>query len=219
MRDDASIDSISRSRSAPTLVTDRANQRSSMTKLVVVGTVLGLAWGASLRAWMALLALKFGDHPQFTWQGTFGAVLVPVALMGAVLGSAVYVAETSGTRWWRWTILVPLLLILFPAIVVDDFIATLTTSGLGGGAIGVALIGLVGGYAFSGFGARWIRWVCGLLAALMILATVYGIYFSDPVAVDKFSASDAFSVLSFLLLMALLIAGVSLPGRSRHISS
>jgi hypothetical protein len=33
---------------------------------MVVGACLGLAWGFALRAWMVVLALKFGEQPQFT---------------------------------------------------------------------------------------------------------------------------------------------------------
>jgi hypothetical protein len=148
----------------------------AITRRVAIGSFLGLAWGASLRAWMALLALKFGERPQFTGEGTFGAILLPTALVGAMLGGAAYVAETSGSKRWRWATLLPLLLVLGPAIVTDDFLSILVTTGMGGGAIGVALIGMLGGYAFSGYGVQWTRWVSGLLSLFFILGSVYGFY-------------------------------------------
>ena len=85
-----------------------------MMRRVVAGAFLGLAWGAALRAWMTLLALEFGDRPQYTWLGTFGAILLPTALMGAVLGWAAYATETSAEtlagKRWRWAISSPLVI-------------------------------------------------------------------------------------------------------------
>lgn len=174
---------------------------------IAVGTFLGLVWGAALRAWMVVLALQGGEQPHFTWLGTFGGILLPAALMGAVLGGAGH-AETSA--YSRWTILSPLLLVVGPLVFTKNFIPTLLTTGLGSGAIGVALIGVLGGYALSNFGAQWTRWLCGLFVLLLLAAaTVYGIY----VATVKGSSSEAFSVLLFVLLMVLLIAGVSAPYR------
>jgi hypothetical protein len=194
----------------------------AITRRVAIGSFLGLAWGASLRAWMALLALKFGERPQFTGEGTFGAILLPTALVGAMLGGAAYVAETSGSKRWRWATLLPLLLVLGPAIVTDDFLSILVTTGMGGGAIGVALIGMLGGYAFSGYGVQWTRWVSGLLSLFFILGSVYGFYIAAGSATVIPGFSEVFGALLFVLLMALLIAGVSAPSRygsSQHNSS
>jgi hypothetical protein len=185
----------------------------AITKIVAIGAFLGIAWGAALRAWMVLLALKFGESPNFTWAGTFGAILLPTALVGAMLGWASFVAESSDRKWWRWTILMPLLLVIGPVIVTNNFITILFTTGMGGGAIGVALIGILGGYAFSGFGARWTRWVSGVLSLFFILGSVYGLlYFADGSATTP-RAAEFFVALLFVLLMSLLIAGVSAPAR------
>ena len=46
--------------------------------------------------------------------------------------------------------------------------ATMFQGGIGGGAIGVPLYGMAGGYALSGRGPRWARISCGLLFATMI---------------------------------------------------
>jgi len=198
-----------------------ANESSLVAKLVIhpqaiakriaIGTFLGLAWSASLRAWMALLALEFGERPKFTWEGTFGAILLPAALMGALLGGATYFAQASHSTRWRWAVLSPLLLVLGPVIFLRDFIPALVTTGLGGGAIGVALIGLLGGYAFSGFGVRWTRWASGLFPILFfIIAPLYAFY---SVVNGTLNVGEFFSGVLFVLLMALLIAGVSAPAR------
>jgi hypothetical protein len=180
--------------------------RDAITGRVLVGSFLGLAWGASLRAWMALLAINLGGSPRFTWEGTFGAILLPAALMGALLGWAADAAAAShGTRW-RWAVLSPLLLVVGPAIATPDFFRILFTFGFGGGAIAVALIGVVGGFAFSGFSARWIRAVCGLIVFLMTAAVGY-------LGASSGESGDAFRALLFVLLMGLLVAGVSAPAR------
>jgi hypothetical protein len=188
-------------------------RRQALTKRVVVGTFLGLVWGASLRAWMVLLALEFGDRSRFTFAGTFGAILFPTALMGALLGAATGAAETSERKQWRWAILSPLLLIPGPIIVTENFFKTLITTGMGGGSIGVALIGLSGGYAFSGFGARWTRWASGFSALFLTIASVFPVYFANQSAAPTTSTSKVFGMLLFVLLMVVLIGGVSTPSR------
>ena len=190
-----------------------ATHRNAIARRVVVGGFLGLAWGASLRAWMVLLALEFGDRPQFTWAGTFGAILLPTALVGALLGAAAYTAETSDRKQWRWATLSPLLLVVGPVIVTENFFITLITTGLGGGAIGVALIGVFGGYALSEFGARWTRWVSGFITLSLTIASVFPVYFADRVPAATLCAGKVFGALLFVLLMVLLVVGVSAPSR------
>jgi hypothetical protein len=216
MRQEMLTSPIPQTVNATTLVADQSISRKAILGRVAAGAILGLAWGAALRAWMALLALKFGERPQVTWQGTFGAILLPAALMGAILGGAAYAVETSGRKRWRWALLSPLLLILGPAMATDNFISILVTTGMGGGAIGVALVGILGGFALAGFGALWLRWVSGLLALILVLASVGGSIFTTSQATTGTpNASDAFVGLLFFLLMALLTAGISAPFRHR----
>jgi hypothetical protein len=188
---------------------------SPATKHVIVGALLGLAWGSSLRAWMALLALQLGDNPKVTWQGTFGGVLLPAMVVGALDGRAVYAAKTSERKRWRWEILSPFLLILGPAIVQDHFFSILIKTGMGGGAIGVALIGMLGGYALSDFGPRWTRRVAALFALLFLNASIVPAYFSGPSSARQSGAIEVFSILLFILLMAQLVAGISAPSRAQ----
>jgi hypothetical protein len=190
-----------------------ARDRTVLLKRVLVGSALGVAWGASLRGWMAWLAVELGDPPRFTWFGTFGGILLPIAVVGALLGAASYDAERSVRTRWRWAILSPLLLPVAAAAVTENFFAMLITTGMGGGAIGVALIGILGGYALSGFGASWLRWISGALTALFAVATVYPFFASGSASGAIPSASKAYGALLFVLLMALLVVGVSAPAR------
>jgi hypothetical protein len=191
--------------SAMSLFTDRR----LLVRRVLLGAFLGFAWGASLRAWMTVLAIQSGGRPHFTWSGTFGAILLPAALMGAVLGGAAYATEAAGSRQWRWAILSPLLLVVGPLLFQKDFINTLMTTGEGGGAIFVTLIGVLGGYAFSGFGARWMRRGFWLLTLFAIIAAVY---FSSQAA-NPPDVDGIFVMLLFVVLLALLVIGVSVPSR------
>jgi peptidoglycan/LPS O-acetylase OafA/YrhL len=186
---------------------------STATKHVVVGALIGLAWGSSLRAWMALLAFQLGDLPKVTWQGTIAGILLPAMAVGALDGHAVYAAKTSEQKRWRWVILSPSLLILGPAIVQDHFISNLLKTGMGGGAIGVALVGMLGGYALSGFGPRWTRRVAALLALLFLIASIAPVYFADPSSDRPPGANEVFIIFVFVLLMAQLVAGIGAPSR------
>lgn len=181
-----------------------------LVQALAKGAFLGLAWGASLRAWMVVLALEFGDYPRFTWDGTFAFVLIPAAIMGAVLNGA-RVSIKQGDRRWRWAVLAPLLLVVAPLLFMKDFIPVLLETGMGGGALGVALIGLFGGYGLSGGGANWRKIVAKLLAILITGATVYGVFFASQSQLELPTARQAFGALYFILLMALLIIATALP--------
>ena len=185
------------------------------TRRAAMGAFLGLAWGASLRAWMSLLALQLGDRPAITWLGTFAGILLPATLVGVLIGRAIHVAETSNRERWRWVLLAPLLLVLGPAIVNPGFVSTLLATGMGGGAIGVALVAMLGGYGFSGFGPRWTRGSCAILALLFGLASIVPSYLAGRAPAVPLSASEVFGVLLFILLMVVFVAGISAPSRVR----
>ena len=76
-----------------------APTRSSLTlgriRLIVLGAVIGLAWAASLRGFMMVLA---GPDSTFTFTGTFGIVIPTGIIVGALLGWAEYQRRT-GTQY------------------------------------------------------------------------------------------------------------------------
>lgn len=132
--------------------------------LVLAGGLCGLAWAAGLRGLMAQIA----DVSSVSWSGTFGYILLPGLVIGMLLGWAEHLRRAGGRRGWRWLALSPLLFaaILFsegplgPLGILED--------GIGGGALGVPLYAMVGGYALSGRGPRWGRVLCGALALTAI---------------------------------------------------
>lgn len=187
-----------------------SNDRLQLVQALSMGAFLGLAWGASLRSWMVVLALEFGDYPRFTWDGTFAFVLIPAAIMGAVLSGARVLIKRGDTRC-RWAAIAPLLLVVAPVLFMQDFMPTLLSTGMGGGAIGVALIGLFGGYGFSRGDTNWRKIVAKLLAILITGATVYGVFFASQSQLELPTTRQAFGALYFILLMVLLIVAAAIP--------
>jgi len=133
---------------------------------VLVGAVCGLAWAAALRAYMAELN---GLVSEVDGVGTFVGVLLPGVLVGAGLGAAAVQPRTARTRL-RWLAACPLLFAIVP-LAFPGALVTLLTTGLGGGAVAVALGGIAGGYALGGR-RLWARIVCGILAVALLAGIV-----------------------------------------------
>ena len=139
--------------------------RSRGVSLVLLGGLCGLAWAAGLRGFMAQIV---PEESSVSWSGTFGYILLPGLLIGLLLGWAEHLRRTGGRRRWRWLALSPL---LFAAIVFSQGplgMLGIFEDGLGGGAIGVPLYAMAGGYAISGRGPRWGRLAFGALALTAI---------------------------------------------------
>ncbi len=136
-----------------------------LLRLVLLGGLCGLAWAAGLRGFMAQIAQ---DESGVSWGGTFGWILLPGVVTGMLLGWAEHLRSTGGGPGWRWLALSPL---LFAAVLFSQgplgWLGILE-DGIGGGAIGVPVYGMAGGYAISGRGPRWARIICGLLAATTV---------------------------------------------------
>jgi MFS family permease len=180
----------------------------SPVRSTLLGAGLGLAWGTGLRGWMAVLA---GEASHFTWSGTFAGVLLPATLVGAALGWAEHKRRGSDTNRRRWTALAPLLFVLAPALVQADFVAQLRT-GLGTGAIGVALIGMLGGYAIGGRGPRWAVLLARILMAALVTATVAGAFLAAAEPRQAATApSGAYLALAFLAFCGLLAWACAIP--------
>jgi hypothetical protein len=140
-------------------------QRREGTALVLLGGLGGLAWAAGLRGFMAQIV---GEDSTVNWSATFGYVLLPGVVIGLLLGWAEHLRRTGGRRRWRWLAISPL---LFAAVLFSEGplgVLGVFEDGLGGGAIGVPLYAMAGGYAISGRGPRWGRLACGVLALTAI---------------------------------------------------
>ncbi|MFL1430926.1 MULTISPECIES: hypothetical protein [unclassified Nocardiopsis] len=175
----------------------------------LLGALVGLAWAAALRGYMAELA---GSLSQVDWWGTFGAILLPGALIGALLGAAYGRRARGPTRGLRWFGLAPLLFGIVPLLLPGGFIA-LVTQGLGGGAIAVGVAAVAAGFAISGAGPLWGRILAGIPGFGLLIAMVVATPFvgGPRLAVDD--ARGAWVAVLLGSLLALLALAASIPFR------
>jgi hypothetical protein len=179
--------------------------------LVLIGGLSGLAWAAGLRGFMAQITLQ---DSQVHWLGTFGYVLLPGIVVGLLLGWAEHIRRTGGRRGWRWLSLSPL---LFAAILFSNGplqVLGIFEDGIGGGAIGVPLYAMAGGYAVSGRGPLWGRAACGALAltAIPIWALTVESFGGAGLAVT--TARGLWVALYFWSFLALFMLAASIPHRA-----
>lgn len=192
---------------APMQVTDDQNRR---VVLILLGGLCGLAWAAGLRGFMAQIVV---EDSSVSWSGTFGYILLPGLLIGLLLGWAEYLRRTGGRRRWRWLALSPL---LFAAVLFSEGpfgVMGIFEDGLGGGAIGVPLYAMAGGYAISGRGPRWGRLAGGLLAltAIPVWALTVESFAGADLAVT--TPRGLWVALYYYSFLALLMLAAAIPHR------
>lgn len=180
-----------------------------LASLVAIGAVAGLAWAASLRAFMAQIV-----EPDSTviWLGTFGWILAPGIATGALLGLAEHCRRTGGRPGWRWLALSPL---LFASVLLPGLLdpASMFAGGVGGGAIGVPVYGILGGYAISGRGPVAGRLACGVLFASMVPLWAMTVTSFAGAALGVTTARGLWVALTYWSLMAVLALGCAIPYR------
>jgi hypothetical protein len=176
------------------------------TSLIIIGALCGLAWSSGLRGFMAQVA---GDESTVTWTLTFVWVLVPGVLIGGLLGWAEHRRRIGRRR--RWLFLSPL---LFSAVLFSKpwDILSVFEDGLGGGALGVPLFGMAGGYALAG-SVTWVRALCGVVAVSTIPIWALTVTsFAPHLAVD--SPRGAWTALYYYSFMAILMLACAIPLRA-----
>jgi hypothetical protein len=117
-------------------------------RFILIGAVIGLAWAASLRGFMMVLA---GPDSTFTFTGTFGIIIPTGTIVGALLGWAEHQRRTGTPH--PLFILAPLLIGIIPNL----------AAGPDSGPIVLAVVAMIGGYAISGRGPLWTRIVAGII--------------------------------------------------------
>lgn len=192
----------------PKHVRRRASGRAR--SLLLLGGLGGLAWAAGLRGFMAEIA---GEESSVDWGGTFGWILLPGVLVGVLLGWAEHLRTSGGRRGWRWLALSPL---LFTAILFSRPLDLLSVfeDGIGGGAVGVPLFGMVGGFALSGRGALWARILSGVVAlsVIPIWALTVTSFAGPGLALD--TPRGAWVALYYYSFLALLMLACAIPHRA-----
>ena len=182
------------------LLTEAVRFRSAAP--VFVGAVIGLTWSASLRGWMVQLA---GESSTFTWL-TLGFVLLPGAVVGALLGHAVGVRarERTPRRILVWT---PVLL---AAVLLDPtMLMLLLRHGYGGGSLMIVITALSAGYALTHRRLSLPTALCGLVAASGLAAIALMASMAAPLT----TARGAWVCVFGLSLVLVLCLAAALPHR------
>jgi hypothetical protein len=186
------------------------SDRSRGVSLIFLGGLCGLAWASGLRGFMAQIV---GADSSVSWSGTFGYLLLPGLVIGLLLGWAEHLRRTGGRRHWRLLALSPL---LFAAILFSEGplgVLGIFEDGLGGGAIGVPLYAMAGGYAIAGPGPRWARLACGalVLTAIPIWALTVESFAGPELAVT--TPRGLWVALYYYSFLALLMIAAAIPHR------
>lgn len=182
-------------------------------QLVVVGATCGLAWAAGLRGFMTQIDPASSE---VHWAGTFVWILLPGVLIGALLGLAEHRRRTGDRRHWQWFVAAPL---LFAAVLFSRpwDMGGLFEDGVGGGAIGVPVYAMLGGYALAG-GRRWARVLAGLVA---LTAIPIWAYFATDIGGASLAVNTprgAWVALYYYAFLAVLALGCAIPHRTARIT-
>jgi hypothetical protein len=179
----------------------------------LLGAIGGIAWAASLRGWMVEIA---GDQSRVEWIGTFAQILLPGALVGLLLGIADYARRTGGRRGWRLIAFAPILFAIAP-LLSPGALDALVRTGIGGGAISVALIGLLGGLAVSGRGPLGLRIPLGLIATALIAGgvvfTLTPTFQLERLTSGEWEPRPVWAAVWFATLMIVYVFAAALPHR------
>ena len=174
---------------------------------VVIGTVCGFAWAGALRMYMAAIN---GVISTVDWTGTFVGVLLPGALIGAGLGLTTGLDGARHAALLRVIAASPLLFGIIPMLR-PGALSVFLRAGTGGGAVGVALAALAGGFALGGGRRKALRIFCGVLA----LATAVSVAVTVPTIgqLALTTPRGAFTALFAASLVAVLCFGCAIPFR------
>lgn len=173
---------------------------------MLIGAICGLAWAAGFRGFMAEVA---GPGSAVDWAGTFGGILVPGMVAGALLGWAEHCRRTGGRRAWRWLASAPLVFVAAtPGAVVSVFI-----DGIGGGALAIPVFGMAGGYALSGRGPAWSRACCAVVALIPIPAWAVSASLVGGSALALDTPRGAWVAVLFYSFLAVSALACSIPHR------
>lgn len=173
------------------------------TKLILFGALAGTAWAAALRGYMAVIA---GYASRFDLVGTMLQIVLPGAVIGALLGLAEHFRRTGGRRGWRWMAAAPVLFTVAP-LLTPGALWFLLTTGIGGGALAVTIVGIAGGFAIAGRGPLWARIVLGVVAVVLAAGGAAAPLFSG------FGAEQVWATTLAATLMPLFALACSIPFR------
>lgn len=183
-----------------------ASRHPGAAPLIGLGALLGLTWAASLRGVMAQVASYTST---VDWVPTFGFILLPGTLTGALLGWAEH-RRRAGLPT-GWLVLSPL---TFGVIIFSNPTDPLATLGDLLTAAFIVLYGVAGGYAIAGHGPVWGRAVCGVVAAAPVPIWALTVTsFAAHLALD--TPRGAWVAVHVATLLAIFVLACAIPFRSR----
>jgi hypothetical protein len=190
----------------PSTVQPSTGSRAGL-RWVVAGGIVGLAWACALRGFMAEVA---GAESGVDWVGTFVFILLPGLVVGGLLGWAAHLRRMGDSRY-RWRLACSPL--LFSAVLFSDPRDPLAIleDGVGGGAIAVPLIAILGGYAVCGRGRVVLRALAGLVALSSV--PIWALT-ATAVGGPEFALSTPhglWAAVLYLGLLAVLALGTAIP--------
>jgi hypothetical protein len=164
---------------------------TSRRRLVLVGVVCGLAWGAGMRGFMAAVT---DTVSQVSWLGTFGIILLFGAVVGGLLGWAEYLRRSGDGRRQRRLVPAPLAFSVDPASLM------------------VTLPALAGGYALSGRASRRGRWLATVGALLPLPAFLIAVVLLSDIR-GLLTPGGAWTVVLLFSHLAVLTIACVIPHR------
>ncbi|MCC7128607.1 MAG: hypothetical protein IT192_07315 [Microbacteriaceae bacterium] len=177
-------------------------------RLTALGGLLGLAWAAALRGYM----VEISGFAHVEWVGTFLAILLPGLVAGALLGLAEARRRAGNGRGLGWFALSPFAFSL-SMVFVHGALWTLLTTGIGGGAVGIPLVAICGGFALGQRGRSWMRIVAGILGALLLVALAVVGPLINPDGLALTTARGAWVAVLIASLTAVFMVASSIPFR------
>jgi len=177
-------------------------------KLGVIGGIAGLAWGAGFRSFM----WQISPTPHVNWAGTFLGILLPGAVTGTLLGIAEARRRANRLRGLRWFALAPAAFAIAPMLSSPNFFVILVTTGLGGGAIGVAVLAVAGGFSL-GTGPLWARIVTGILAIALLVGVTLTVPSIGGPSLALTTARGAWVAVLVASFLAILAVASAIPFR------
>ena len=174
-----------------------------------LGALGGVAWASGLRAYM----WQISATPHVDWVGTFAAILLPGAVCGALLGVAEARRQSGVTRGLRWFALAPLAFAV-ASLSLPGALWTFLTTGIGGGAVGVALIAIGGGFALGHSGPIWSRIVVGGLAFALFVGVIASVPLVGGESLALTTPRGAWVAVLVATLLAVIALASSIPFRA-----
>ena len=154
-----------------------------------------------------------GAASRFEWFGTFGAIVLPGAIVGGLLGWAHAIRVRGGRPGWRWLALAPLLFAIAPMLMPEALVASRSPRGSAGERSRWRCWRSAADSRYPVEGPLWARIVCGILSCLLLAGASATALFLGRAAAPGNEARGWWTLLLAASLLAILVLAASIPFR------